>query len=194
MSETKFDLKRSALVLMDFQPDILKNVEAQLEALLPRVKRALTAARAAKLPIFHVRVAFRPGHPEASPNNLGFTMAKSANRLVDGSDGAEIHPELAPFLGEPIVTKRRVSPFVDTDLPALLRAKDVNHLVMAGVSTSGCILSSVRLGADLDYRMTVLADACADPDAETHAFLTTKLFPKQAAVVTTEVFVSAIGH
>jgi nicotinamidase-related amidase len=34
----------------------------------------------------------------------------------------------------------------------------------------------------LDYRLTILADACADADPEVHRVLTEKVFPRQAAV------------
>jgi nicotinamidase-related amidase len=188
----RLDPKRSAFVIMDYQPDILKNVEAQVPTLLANAKKALAAARAAKMPIFHVKVAFRPGHPEVSPNNVGFSAAKSANRLVLGTPGAEIHPDVAAIDGEPTIVKHRISPMTDTELPTLLRARDVNHLVMCGVSTSGCILSSVRYAADQDYRMTIVEDCCADPDAEAHAFLMKKLYPKQCAVVTTDAFVASL--
>ncbi len=177
---------------MDYQPDILQLIEAQTPALLARMKVALAAVRAAKLPIFFVRVAFRPGHPEVSANNLGFSAARSANRLVDGTPGAEIHPELAPLADEPIVTKHRISPLPETDLGNLLRARDVNHLVLAGVATSGCVLSTVRIAADLDYRLTVIEDLCADPDPETHAFLTTKLFPRQATILKSDAFTASL--
>jgi nicotinamidase-related amidase len=42
----------------------------------------------------------------------------------------------------------------------------------------------VRDGADRDYRLYVLADLCADPDAEKHDVLLGKVFPRQAYVIT----------
>ena len=35
-----------------------------------------------------------------------------------------------------------------------------------------------------DYRITVLSDGCADGDEEVHRVLTTKVFPRQANVIT----------
>ena len=68
----------------------------------------------------------------------------------------------------------------------ILRAKDIKHLVLTGVATSGVVLSTVREAADKDYRLTVLADACADSDGEVHRVLTTKVFPRQADVISVD--------
>jgi nicotinamidase-related amidase len=77
-----------------------------------------------------------------------------------------------------------VSAFSGSDLDVLLRATGAGTLVLAGIATSGVVLSTVRQAADLDYRLVVLADACADRDEEVHRVLTGKVFPRQAVVTT----------
>ena len=52
-----------------------------------------------------------------------------------------------------------------------------------GHSTSGVILSTVRLAADLDYHLIVVEDGCADRDEEVHSLLMEKVFPRQGTVV-----------
>jgi nicotinamidase-related amidase len=111
---------------------------------------------------------------------------------VAGSEGAAIHPAAAAREGEPIVVKHRVSPFVGTDLETLLRAKCIDTLVLAGVRTSGVVLSTVRQAVDLDYELVVVRDCCADPDAEVHAMLLDIVIPKQAVVVTTAELAGAL--
>ena len=69
------------------------------------------------------------------------------------------------------MVKHRISPFVGTDLETLLRANGINTLVLAGVHTGGVVLSAVRHAGDLDYRLVVVRDCCADPDADVHAML-----------------------
>ena len=54
------------------------------------------------------------------------------------------------------------------------------------------MLSTVRQAADLDYRLTVLADACADPDPEVHRVLTEKVFPRQALVTTADEWIAGL--
>jgi nicotinamidase-related amidase len=56
-------------------------------------------------------------------------------------------------------------------------------LVRVGFCPSGVVLSTVREAADLDYRITVLADLCLDADEEVHRVLTEKVFPRQATVI-----------
>ena len=65
-----------------------------------------------------------------------------------------------------------------------LRARGIDTLVLAGVHTSGVVLSTVRHAGDLDYRLVVVPDCCADPDVELHAMLLDLVIPKQAVVVT----------
>ncbi len=65
----------------------------------------------------------------------------------------------------------------------LLRGLCANTLVLAGIATSGVVLSTLRQAADLDYGLVVLADGCLDPDPEVHRVLTEKVFPRQADVM-----------
>ena len=60
----------------------------------------------------------------------------------------------------------------------------IDTLVLAGVHTSGVVLWAVRHAGDLDYRLVVVRDCWADPDAEVHAMLLDIVIAKQAAVVT----------
>jgi nicotinamidase-related amidase len=85
--------------------------------------------------------------------------------------------------GEVVVTKKRVSAFAGSDLELVLRAHEVTDLVLAGIATSGVVLSTVREAADRDYAITVLADLCLDGDDEVHRVLTEKVFPRQADVI-----------
>jgi nicotinamidase-related amidase len=57
-------------------------------------------------------------------------------------------------------------------------------LLLAGLSTSGVLLSTVRDAHDRDYRVFVLADVSADPEPDVHDFLTQRIFPRQAHVIT----------
>lgn len=69
----------------------------------------------------------------------------------------------------------------------------MTSLVLCGIATSGVVLSTLRQAADLDFDLTVLADGCADADPEVHRVLLEKVFPRQAAVVTTADWVGGLG-
>jgi nicotinamidase-related amidase len=189
------DPRSAALLVMDYQVDSLTRsmTAAQSADAIARLPDLLGMARDAGTMVIHVVVAFRPGHPEISPRNFGFSALKANGMRVAGSEGAAIHPAAAAREGEPVVVKHRVSPFVGTDLETLLRANDIDTLVLAGVQTSGVVLSTVRHAGDLDYRLVVVRDCCADPNAELHAMLLDNLIAKQAAVVTTAQFAGALS-
>ncbi|MEY9844294.1 nicotinamidase-related amidase [Streptacidiphilus sp. BW17] len=172
-----------ALLVMDVQQGTVERFGD--EVLLDRLARAVAAARGARIPVVFVRVAFRPGFPEVSANNRTFSLLVETAGDAFGVDspGTRIHPAVAPLPGEPVVLKKRVSAFVGSDLDVVLRSLGVSHLVLTGIATSGVVLSTLREAADRDFQLTVLADACADGDAEVHRVLTEKVFPRQADVV-----------
>ena len=163
---------------MDVQPAIVGRV-SDGDAYVARVRTAVDSAHACRIPVIYVVVGFRAGAPEVSARNKAFSAA-----LQHGATFAESHPVIPPEAGDVVVVKRRVSAFTGSDLEVVLRAKNIQHLVLAGLSTSGVVLSTLREAADKDYRLTVLSDLCADPDAEIHNLLMHKVFPRQADVVT----------
>jgi nicotinamidase-related amidase len=178
-------MPKSALLVMDVQRAIVERFTDTDADYLPRLARAVDAARAAGIPVIHVVVGFRAGHPEVSARNKSF--AAIAHRapgggFAAGDPGAEIHPGVAPLPGEVVVTKKRVSAFAGSDLDMVLRAGGIDHLVLTGIATSGVVLSTLRQAADLDFSLTVLSDACLDADPEVHRVLTEKVFPRQADV------------
>jgi nicotinamidase-related amidase len=180
------DAKHTAVLVMDYQNDIVDLLPApEREPLLDRAASLVAGARQAGLPVIYVVVRFRDGYPEVSAQNPLFASLKQTGLLREGTPGAEIHARVAPKPGEVVVTKRRVGAFSTTDLETVLRAKGIHTLVLAGIATSGVVLSTVRWAADMDYQQVVVADACADRDPEVHRVLTEKVFHGQATTVST---------
>jgi nicotinamidase-related amidase len=129
-----------------------------------------------------------------SARNRAFASLRGRpDGLTAGGAEAAVHPALAVRPGDLEVTKLRVSAFAGSDLEVLLRAGEIRHLVLAGIATSGVVLSTVRAAADLDFGLTVLADACLDADAEVHRVLTCKVFPRQADVLSVAQWIAALG-
>ena len=75
----------------------------------------------------------------------------------------------------------------------ILRAHNIETLILMGHATSGVILSTVRLAADLDYHLIVVEDGCADRDPEVHKLLIEKVFPRQGSVVSAKEMVQALA-
>ena len=175
-----------ALLVMDVQAGIVTRF-AQTGDLLERINTAITAARVAQIPVIYVVVAFRPGYPEISPRNKSFSAIKQQQSSLQAAMTAtEIHPAIAPQPTDIVVTKRRVSAFSGSDLEVVLRAQGISHLALCGIATSGVVLSTLREAADKDYQLTVLSDCCVDGDEEVQRVLLSKVFPRQADVVTAE--------
>jgi nicotinamidase-related amidase len=175
-----------ALLVMDIQNATVKMLKDST-ALTDSLTKAIQTARRKKIPVIYGVIGFRKGYPEVNPNNKSFSnLKKNATLALDTEWAVQIHPSFAPEPGEIIVTKKRVSTFTGSDLEVVLRSLQIKRLVLSGISTSGVVLSTIREAADKDYEITVLSDCCADLDDEVHRVLTTKIFPRQADVMTSE--------
>ena len=184
-------MEPAVLLVMDVQEGIVARFGAPADY-LGRLSAAIAAARRAGLPVVYVAVAFRAGHPEVSARNKTFAAMAASGGMTSSDPAIRIHPAVAPRSGDPVVTKRRVSAFAGSDLDVLLRGLNAGTLVLTGIATSGVVLSTLRQAADLDYAVTVLADACLDRDEDVHEVLTGKVFPRQAEVLTVAQWAQAL--
>jgi nicotinamidase-related amidase len=175
-------MTKQALLVMDVQPVVLQRYPDP--GYLPRLATAIAVARSRGLPVIYAVVGFRPGAPEVSPRNRMFGRLAGNPAAAGTAAATGVHPDVAPADGDVLVTKRRVSAFAGSDLDLVLRAGEIDHLILTGVATSGVVLSTLRQAADLDFGLTVLADACLDADPEVHRVLTEKVFGMQADVLT----------
>jgi nicotinamidase-related amidase len=194
-SNLSLDPNASALLVMDFQSAIVDMVDGAggaKDPLLARTSSLLVAARKVGMTVIYIVVGFRPGYPEVSPKNQSFGAVREGGRFLPGSAGTEVHAAVAPKAGDVVVTKHRVSAFAGTDLDMILRATGRDTLVLAGIATSGVVLSTVRHAADSDYRVVIVDDCCADRDPEVHRVLMEKVFPRQATVTTADAVIGAL--
>ncbi len=90
-----------------------------------------------------------------------------------------------------MVVKHRVSAFTGTDLDMILRANDIDTLVLYGIATSGVVLATLLDAVDADYRTFVIKDCCEDREPEVHACLVDKVFPRYATVISASDFLDA---
>ena len=169
---TRIDVDRTAVLIMDFQQRIIANVATEPAAVVENAARALAGARAAGIPVIYV---VHRGGP-----------------FAEYAPDVELHEGVAPAEGELVITKVRPGPFSTTALDVILREMGRDNLVIMGVATSGCVLSSVRWAVDINYSFIVLSDACSDGDPEVHRVLTEKVYPRQGTVMSTDEFLQAI--
>jgi nicotinamidase-related amidase len=187
------DPAHTAVLSMDCQAGIVSIYTREAkDAFLARVASVLHHARARGMTIIHVQVGFRPGLPEISSRNALFAAIKSSEQhqqLFRDPLGA-FPPAIAPQANEIVITKHRISAFAGTDLAMILRANNIDTLVLCGIATSGVVLSTLTEAADADYRLAVIGDCCADLDSALHDCLIQRLFPKRGSVLSAEDFVA----
>jgi nicotinamidase-related amidase len=139
----------TALLVIDIQNDYFPGGAMELEgadAAGAKAAQALKSFRDKKLPVIHVRhLSVRPG----------------ATFFIPGTTGAEIHQGVKPGANETVIEKNFPNSFRNTGLEAHLKGLGVKNLVVAGMMTHMCVDASVRQAADLGYKVTLLADACA---------------------------------
>ena len=168
--QLSFDKSKTAVLIMDYQNRQLSNFsDTFVNELLVKANKVLAKARQTGVSVIHVEVQRGERTPETA-----------------------IHSAITPPSGEVVLTKSRVGPFSTTGLDEVLKQKNIETLVLMGVSTSGCVLSTVRWAADIDYGLIILSDCCADRDEEIQRVLMGKIFPRQASVVTSEEFLKAL--
>jgi len=180
-------------LVMDVQGATVKMLE-DAAPLINSITKVIQTARKSKIPVIYVVIGFRKGYPEVSPNNKSLSVMKSGTMNLDTDEAAIVHPSIQPRPGDIIITKKRVSAFAGSDLEVVLRSFGITRLILTGIATSGVVLSTLREAADKDYAITVLSDCCADRDEEVHRVLTTKIFPRQAEVMSSDEWSATIIH
>jgi ureidoacrylate peracid hydrolase len=170
--------RRTALLMIDMQNGFIDPAGSvarigfpvqQLAAAIVPCERLLAAARGAGLPVAHTRYVYRPGLTDGGvmvEHMLPELRRESA--LVAGTWDAEIITRLAALPGEAVFDKNRPSALLNTDLEAWLRAHGVTQVIVAGVTTSCCIETSVRDLSQRDFEVFIAADAVAEYDEERH--------------------------
>jgi nicotinamidase-related amidase len=179
------DPAHTALLVMDYQNGIVGMVDTG-EQLVAQAAELIASFREHGGTIGYVRVAFADGDLERAPASSGMARNVSPERramMHADAPTTQIHEAITPQPGDVVVRKQRVGAFSTTDLHEQLQARGIDTLLLAGISTSGCVHSTVLDAFDRDYRVIVLADACADPDQEIHRFLLERVFPKRGEVI-----------
>lgn len=183
------DPTRTALLVMHYQTDILRLFPSVAASLLANTRRLCDAARARSIGVFFARIHFSPGYPEVSPLNRNGQGIKRLGLFIDD----EVSPELGQLPSEPLVIAHRASVFFGTDLEAQLRARGIDTLLMAGIASTGVVLSSVAYASDADFRLFTVKDCCYDPDPLVHDRLFATAFDSRTTVLSLEQALSLLA-
>ena len=183
----ELDAPKTTLLLMDFQHAMIGALGDETAGpLLANAVAALEWARANKIHVAHVRVGFEPTEAADIPDtNKAFVPIRGTGMMLDGNPEVEIVDLVKPVDHEPVFRKTRFGAFSTTSLETWLEAAAIDTVILAGITTSGVVLSTVREAADKDLRVIVLSDAVGDSDPVVHEVLLERVFPMQAEVVST---------
>jgi nicotinamidase-related amidase len=180
-----FDPATTAFVVIDMQRDFVEpggfgetlgNDVSLLAAVVPPLRNALAAARAAGLTIVHTREGHLPDLsdlPAAKLNRGSPTLrigdpGPRGRILVRGEYGHDIVDDLTPMPGELVVDKPGKGSFYGTELQQQLTSRGVTSLVVTGVTTEVCVHTTVREANDRGFECLVLADCCGSYFPEFH--------------------------
>ncbi len=170
-------MKPTLFLVMDMMNDIVAEdgfnaktygVQVKERDVLANTARAIAKARKAGAKVGYVRVGFSSDYRECPPASPIFSGARNNGIFQLGTKGTEVHPMLAPEVGDFDIVKHRVSPFYGTSLEPILRAHAIERIVMCGVSTNGVVHSGARDAHDRDYEVVILEDCCAGVTADEH--------------------------
>ncbi len=179
---------KTVLIICDYQLGIGDLPFAK--AAVSHAAAALETGRKAGMLIVFTKVAFQPGYTDISPDNQAFATYKAKDLLPPPA--SRLIPTFQPRPNEILLNKDRFNAFIGNDLRIILRAQDVKRLVIAGVATSGVVVSTFCAAADEDFELIILSDACADPNPRLNDELMTNLFPRSARVLSVSAWAASL--
>ena len=139
-----------ALLIIDIQnfyfgKDGLKGCEQASQ----NARRLLDSFREKNLPVFYIRHEIDTSH-----------LSEEEKKTAD------IHDSVKPMDGEPVISKHSPGSFKGTSLLKQLKSRNIDELVICGMMSQMCVDTTTREAADLDFKCTVIHDACATRNFE----------------------------
>jgi biuret amidohydrolase len=161
-------IQKAALVIMHYQVDVFAILFGeQPSPLLDQCNALLRQWRVTGRPVFLPNFFLGKNYDHASADNRLISSIVPTGKFRS----ALPMKGLAVEQGDVFYECPRASVFHGTTLDADLRARGVKTLVMAGISTTGVVLSSVTWASDADYDVRLVRDCCYDPDTVAHEAL-----------------------
>lgn len=175
---------KTALLIIDMQRDFLEsggfgeslgNDVSQLRHTITPNIELLAAWRAKGLTVIHTREGHLPDLSDVPANKLAIgehhkigDHGAMGRILIIGEAGQDIIPELYPINGEKVIDKPGKGAFYNTDLDQYLKEKQIDTLLVCGVTSEVCVNSSIREATDRGYRCVAIEDCCASYFPELH--------------------------
>jgi nicotinamidase/pyrazinamidase len=158
-------MMKAAVIITDMLEDFIRPdgalpVGEEGLKIIPNLQQLIRLCRQSALPLVYANDALMP-------NDFLF-MARMKPHALRGTTGARVIEELRPETSDVIVPKRRFSAFFKTDLDITLREWGIDTIVLGGVATEVCILSTAYDAVCNNFHTIVLEDCCASRFGEIH--------------------------
>ncbi len=190
--------ERPALIVIDMLKGFTdpamplgSNLDAEIEAQKP----LLAAAHERRIPVLFSTVMYH----EADVRDAGIWGLKQrgALTLTANSEAVKIDPRLDRRPDDSLLIKRYASCFFGTDLVPRLTSRQVDTLIIAGCTTSGCVRATAVDAVQNGFRPMVVREAVGDRSKAAHAQSLFDLDAKYADVVSldeTLQYLRTVGH
>jgi nicotinamidase/pyrazinamidase len=162
--------RRDALLVVDVQNDFCAGGTLAVpggDEVVPVLNRWIAACRKAGVPIFATRCWHPPRHASFAERGGPWPP-----HCVQGTRGAEFHPDLALPAGVPVVTKGAdpdrddYSDFSGTGLGDRLRALGVRRVFIGGLALDYCVRASALDAIREGFAAHVIRDATRAVDVQ----------------------------
>jgi nicotinamidase-related amidase len=155
----------SAVVVIDMVKDSLElspheHLAARGRAVVEPVNRLTAGARQRGWPVVFSTDSFLPGD--------FLFRGKMGEHSLRGTEGAEVSALLDRAPGDVWLPKRRMSAFFKTDLDQSLRLWGVERVLVCGLMTPYCVLTTALDAVCHDFAAVMVSDACNAPSDRQH--------------------------
>ena len=173
------DPHRTALVVVDMQnafmlPGVAHSPCAMAKEIVPNINRLAAAVRDNGGTVVWIKTTYTDETRQSWSSLYAMLgearSAKRAEALTTGSKGHELWPELDVRPEDLVVEKNRYSAFIQgsSDLAAILRARNLDTLLITGTVTNVCCESTARDAMMLNFKCVMLTDGNAANSDEDH--------------------------
>ena len=185
------DKARTALVMIDLQKGIVSSptLPHAADTVIAHAAQLARAFRRKNMPVFLVRVA--PSH-DGRDRLEPIADKKMQIGISRSPDWSEIVPELGPEEGDFIITKRQWGAFYGTELDLQLRRRNIDSIVLCGISTNVGVESTARFAYEYGYQQIFAEDACSARSVEDHEHPMKTVFPRMGRVRTCKEIIESL--
>ncbi len=160
------DIKRTALLLIDLQKEPAYNL-IDLPSVIINSKKLISIAREIGIPVIYTR------HINRS-DGLALSFREPVDKkgspifYNSSTEHIEIFDEIKPLNNDVVIDKYRWSAFYQTSLDLILKSMDIQHLIMGGLVTDGCVMNSAFDAYFRDYQINLVKDMCSASNNGSH--------------------------